>query len=325
MNALIVCHLGEGIGLGHFSRSMVIAKGLTNKFNLNVEFLIQGNEFISNDLKKFNSTFININMNLNERLKKLSSYDLIFFDLNKNFIQDNLYESLSNLQRIGTKLIAIDGLLNFQKYLDLIFIPSFYLPLNKNTNINLKKIAYGWDSYLIDEKKVSLEWKNGNNILVLTGGSNTTKLSNKWIAELDSNLPNGSIINLVSGPFSFKQSLPSQSRIQIIEHQAPENLSLIMSEASYAVTVYGVTFFELLKIGIPTVVFSPYGNKDQEELKIIKKLGLAMVAQNEYDAVQMLIELMNDHNKARAFSVKSINQMKDSGFEKLASKIKELI
>ncbi len=325
MKALIVCHLGKGIGLGHFSRSMVIAKGLIKKFNLNVEFLIQGNEFMNNDLKKFNSTFINININLSERLKKLSSFDLIFFDLNKNFIQDNFNESLSKLQRIGTKLIAIDGLLNFQKYLDLIFIPSFYLPLNKKTNINLKKIVYGWDSYLIDEKKVSLEWKNGNNILILTGGSNIPKLSNNLIGKLDSNLPSDSILNLVSGPFSSKQSLPSQSRIQIIEYLAPDNLNLIMSEASYAVTVYGVTFFELLKIGIPTVVFSPYGSKDQEELKIIKNLGLAMVAQNEYDAVKMLIELMKDHNKARAFSVKSINQMKDSGFEKLASKIKELI
>ena len=324
MKALIVCHLGKGIGLGHFSRSMVIAKGLIKNFDLNVEFLIQGDEFTNNDLKKFKSIFININENLNESLKKLSKYDLIFFDLNKKFIKDNFNESLRKLQIMGTKLIAIDGLLNFQKHLDLIFIPSFYFPLNESAYINHSKIVYGWDSYLIDEKKVALEWKNGTNILVFNGGSNVNQLSNNLVAALDKNLPSESIINLVIGPFSFRQNLPNQSRTQIIEHQAPDNLNLIMSKANYAVTVYGVTF-ELLKIGIPTVVFSPYGDKDQEELKIIEKLGLAMVAHNEYDATEMLIDLINDQTRARAFSIKSINQMKDSGVEKLTSEVKELI
>lgn len=325
MKALIVCHLGKGIGLGHFSRSMVIAKELSKNFDLRVQFLIQGNEFSNNDLKKFKATFINSKANLNDSIKKLSLVDIIFFDLNKKFVKNNLKEILIDLQILGTKIVAIDGLLNFRKYLNLIFIPSFYFPLFDSLNLDKAKIVYGWDSYLIDEKKIPIKWKYGRNILVLTGGGDITKLSDNWITMLDKNLPSKSILNWVSGPFSQKLNLPNKSRIKIIEHQAPDNLRLIMNKTNYAITVYGVTFFELLKIGIPTVVFSPYGKKDEVELKIIEELGLAMVAQNEYDATEMLVDLMNDSSKAKEFSTKSINQMKVSGIEKLALEVKELI
>jgi hypothetical protein len=64
--------------------------------------------------------------------------------------------------------------------------------------------------------------------------------------------------------------------------------------AGIAATVYGVSFYELIVQGIPTVVFSPYGERDARELFEIRRLGVALVAEDEFEATQMLNRLVRD-------------------------------
>jgi UDP-N-acetylglucosamine:LPS N-acetylglucosamine transferase len=97
-----------------------------------------------------------------------------------------------------------------------------------------------------------------------------------------------------------------------------------MSTSNYAVTVFGVSFFELLYLGIPTVVFSPYESKDQLELKEISKLGLALVAENEIEATELLLELMNDESLARRLSLRSRAILSNSGANRLCLELANL-
>ena len=94
---------------------------------------------------------------------------------------------------------------------------------------------------------------------------------------------------------------------------------------SLAGIVFGVSFFEVLQYGIPTVVFSPYDKKDDIELENLKKLNLAMVAKNEYEAVEMLVKLMKDHKLATKLSKNAKKKMENKGSARLVSEVKKLL
>lgn len=98
-----------------------------------------------------------------------------------------------------------------------------------------------------------------------------------------------------------------------------------MLKTNYAVTVYGVSFFELLYYGVPTVVFSPYGNKDDAELAAIAAEGVALVAWNSNEAVSKLNELMSDDALARSLSQRAKQMLAVSGGKKFTKAIAALL
>jgi len=98
-----------------------------------------------------------------------------------------------------------------------------------------------------------------------------------------------------------------------------------MGNANYAITVYGVSFYELLYYGVPTIVFSPYGNKDNSELEVIAEMGIALVADDEHDAIKKLMVLMENEQLASTLSLKSLLQMSVQGGYKFASCIAKLM
>jgi spore coat polysaccharide biosynthesis predicted glycosyltransferase SpsG len=110
----------------------------------------------------------------------------------------------------------------------------------------------------------------------------------------------------------------------MLNHQSPSDLDHLMAEANYAVTVYGVSFFELLYYGVPTVVFSPYGDKDSAELAAIAKEGIALVAKDEVDAVGKLKALMADNKLAASLSQHARQKTSALGGQKIAQAVAEL-
>ena len=74
--------------------------------------------------------------------------------------------------------------------------------------------------------------------------------------------------------------LPNDQRLKWIIHDSPEQLDEIILNCNYAITVFGISFFEVIQYGIPTVVFSAYKNKDEMELQALKKLEVAIVAKD---------------------------------------------
>jgi len=98
-----------------------------------------------------------------------------------------------------------------------------------------------------------------------------------------------------------------------------------MAETNYAVTVYGVSFFELLYYGVPTVVFSPYGNRDDTVLAAIAAEGVALVAKNEVDAAGKMKDLMADPKRAVSLSHHARRRMSTLGGHKFARAVAELL
>ena len=110
----------------------------------------------------------------------------------------------------------------------------------------------------------------------------------------------------------------------MLNHQSPASLDDLLVASNYALTVYGVSFFELLHYGVPTVVFSPYGNRDDAELAQIADLGIALVAKDELDAVEKLNELMAQDHLSTSLSQCARKTLAISGKDKFTQAVADL-
>ena len=253
-----------------------------------------------------------------------NKYAALIFDLYLNHNIENLNESFKQLKQRHVHLIGIDALLEHCNILDLIWVPAFNFDFSGYTD-SKSLLRSGWDSFLIQKRLDHADWSAGSKVLILTGGSDVSKLGVTLPSELDSVLDAGTDLHWVRGPFSDAPILPKKCRLDWTIHNAPEQLDELIVQSDYAMTVYGVSLFEVLQYGVPVVTFSPYGDKDDVELEALSKEGVAMVAGNSRSAIDRLTELMNNDELAKQLSKKSLKIMSNNGAKNLSSEIYSLI
>lgn len=323
MNALIVCQAGKKVGLGHLSRSIVIAKILKKNFQANVKLLIQGNPVFHKDLINFKHDFFPSKNSMVKKLRTQNSINIVFFDLHPKMVPLNFVEALNYFRISKTKLIAIDGLIDFRSSLDLIFIPSFQCFI-ATVSSRGAPIIYGWDCFLLDHSFKKKNWSPGQNVIVLTGGSDVSNLGKNLLELLNKKLPKDTNLDWVVGPYASRPILKKKKNINIKEYLSPDNVSKLMQKANYAITVYGVAFFELLKTGVPTIVFPAIKSKNKAEIDIIKKSGVAVVAKNKYEATELLVKLMSNNKQAFRIFKKASSKLEILGDIRLSAEIVKL-
>ncbi len=324
MKAIILCQIGYGIGLGHLKRSLRVASAIEEKLGAFVEFFVIGPETKKIFLDERPAKFLDEGCSILERFRlNRPSIDLVIIDVSEKYLPAWITDVLKNATQSGAKIVAIDSL-DLRPYVDLVFAPSFRIPRDIGGSDASASVAYGWDCFLLDGSPELVEWRSGSGVLVLTGGSDATNLGRCWPTLLDKLLPAGTQINWVTGPFSESPCWPNTPRLDIVEHKAPSNLIPLISSSNYAVTVYGVSFFELVQSGIPTVVFSPYGDKDRDELEEINRLGLAIIAKDEVEATEGLVDLMANPSLSRDLSSRGMERLRLPGVDRLCDEIKRL-
>lgn len=325
--AIVFASAGPKVGLGHMSRALRVAGGLAKQLNALVTVCVLGPKTNYPAGGSVDVKFLE-NTDLIPKVSFLMAIQpsIVFLDLAPQFLPSDLNEFLTAAMAANIKLVAIDGLLTHREQLDLVFIPSFRHPASTHAQVPSEaKVIHGWDCYLLDENPNPPPWHAGPKVLALTGGSDTTQLGRTWPTLLNDRLPNGTEVDWVTGPFAQTPVWPSTPRIRMTQHLAPNGLHPQMSKINYAVTVYGVSFFELLQRGVPTVVFSPYGDKDVLELQEIEREGLALVVKDEVDATENLIALMGNEELAARLSAAAAKKLKSRGIDRLCSEVKMLL
>jgi len=326
MKILCVCHAGSGVGLGHLTRVLVAARAFKHELSAVVQLLIQGDIVTNYDLSEFPHRIIGPEQDLASSVQDiylLDDLDVVVFDLHPQKIPVAFDVMLDGLRTSACRLVAIDGLLRFRQKLDLIFHPSFFFDPPPDLTDGIP-IVHGWDCFLLNIREVPLDWRPGPRVLALTGGSDVTSLGKTWPSQLNNALPPSTELHWVTGPFAGMPCLPQSPRIDIHHHLAPAGLGPLMQLSNYAVTVFGVSFFELLYLGIPTVVFSPYNGKDLPELEAISKLGTTLVARDEIEATELLLDLMNDELLAKELSQRSRVLLDKSGAHRFCTEVANL-
>lgn len=327
MNILMVCHAGAGLGLGHLTRSLVMARALIHKLDTQVQFLIQGDRVQRTDLSAFTHQFITVEQSLLAVLQLMHDAikpTIIILDIHPQKIPQGLAALLNAFRNQKTKVVGVDSLAGLHDALDLLFIPSFRLPACVNDSASTP-VLFGWDCFLLNVQYLPKAWQSSEQVLALTGGSDATCLGQTWPKQIDSYLPKQTHLHWVVGPYAQAPTWPTDARLTFSIHNAPDSLDQLMLTASYAITVFGVSFFELLHYGVPTVVFSPYGNKDAAELAEIALAGVALVAKDEGDALIKLSVLMSDDGLARTLAQRAQQKLFSSGAEKLVHAVTRLL
>lgn len=328
-NILFVCQSGKNIGLGHMNRSLVAAKSLQDNSNLSIKFVIFGDKINKISKTKFPVEQVNENnQKIEEKILTLlqkRKYSILCLDLFEEKINKSINNVISFTKNNNIKLVVIGALRGFESFTDLLFFPSFVEPANYEALIKKVKVVYGWDCYLLNVKKDLSIIPQSKKILILTGGSDVTKLGLTFPNLLNEKLPKGYKVDWVTGPFSDSPNFPKKNKISIKEHIAPTNLSNLMCAAKIAITLYGVAFFELVAMGIPAIVFSPYGTKDSRELNEISKLGIAIVVKDEKEAIKTLKTLLNSKSLQKKIKQNSKKFMRNFNGERFSKEINSLL
>lgn len=324
---LLVCHVGPEIGIGHLSRLLALADTLRKDNNVIPEFLIFGDFIKKDSLANFNVHSFSLKDDFVvtiENILKLNNFDALIFDLYPRHNVDDLGKLFIQLKRRNICLISIDSLIEHCNILDLVWIPSFNFDCNKYTNCT-SVLKSGWDSFLIQKRLQHNDWTPGMKVLILTGGSDVSNLGETLPTQLDELLAKNTEIQWVRGPFSSAPNLPKECRLNWVVHNSPEQLDELIVQNNYVITVFGVSFFEVLQYGIPAVVFSPYGDKDKDELNALRKERVALVVNNPNLVGESLVELMNKDNLAKKFSENALKKMSINGTKNLCKKIYSLV
>ena len=324
MRAYVLCQAGAGIGLGHFSRVSRIATALESQLRATVQIYVVVPQGETGGFNFSKANLVSPLLPLRAQLFKHNSVlDLFVVDVPPQQVSDDLRDCLAAARTVGATIVSVDNL-ELSCNADLVFLPTFRRPNIRENGDSKALIVHGWDCFLLEENTESINWRPGQKVLALTGGSDATNLGSHWPALLDASLPATTELIWVTGPFATSPRLPSPPRIKITEHEAPSRLRSLMQCTNYAITVYGVSFYELLQLGIPTVVFSPYGEKDLAELNEIKRDRLAVVASNNVDAVEKLVGLMANHSLASELASRGSDRLKYPGVNRLCEEIRFL-
>jgi spore coat polysaccharide biosynthesis predicted glycosyltransferase SpsG len=324
---LLVCHVSPEIGIGHLSRLLALAEALRKDNNVIPEFLIFGDFIKKDELANFNVHAFSLADDFIatiENILEMNNFDAVIFDLYSRNNIDNLSELFIQLKRRNICLISIDSLIEHCNILDLIWIPSFNFDCVRYADCT-SVLKSGWDSFLIQKRLRHKDWTPGSKVLILTGGSDVSKLGKTLPIQLDKLLGKNIEPHWVKGPFSNTPNLPKKCRLNWTIHDAPEYLDELIVQSDYVMTVFGVSFFEVLQYGIPTVVFSPYGNKDNNELDALLEEDVAMVVNSPELAINGLIELMDNDELAKEYSMNALKKMSINGVQNFSKEIYSLI
>lgn len=324
MKVLIICQTGSEIGLGHLSRALSLASALERR-EAAVRLAVLGPGAKGEQLERFAHRLL---PGGEEGLEPLREWigeerpDAVALDMSPAHLPEGLGGLLEEIRRREIFVAGVDGPLEHAGRLDLLFIPSFLLEKEKREQLPAGlEVRWGWECVIADIALEPRAWAPGEEVLVLTGGSDAAGLGETLPGLLDRRLPEGTRLHWVQGPYAEPPNWPDNPRLPHTVHRAPDRLDELMREAPYALTVYGVSFFELLKYGVPTVVFSPYGEKDRRHLELVEPAGAALTAGSAEEAVERLAGLMASDTKARRLSEKSRELVTDGGADQLAEEI----
>lgn len=325
-NIHIVCQTGPEIGLGHLSRSLALAAALRDR-GAEPRLTALGPPARRGTLERYEHRFLESGREGMEELKERiagGEDDVLAVDLSPAHPPPRLAPFLEQVRQRGITVVGVDGPMAHAELLDLLFVPSFLLEPGRELPGDLS-VRYGWECIMAETALEPRPWEPGPRVLVLTGGSDAAGLGETLPDLLDRILPEESELHWVRGPYAPAPEWPPRPRLRYEIHDAPSGLDELMREAHYALTVYGVSFFELLKYGVPTVVFSPYGEKDKRHLELVEPAGAALTAPSANEAAGRLGELMENESKARHLSERARELLAVDGAERLAGEILNLI
>jgi hypothetical protein len=309
---------------------LALRNSLAKVEDFHIFFSVLGDNVLAVDSKKIEMDIVTSHTSdyfqLVRNFVKVNHIKLFIMDFHKSAEGPELIDFFIWAKDKGVLLVAIDSFINFREYLDHIWLPSVYFDLSKiSKQKGLCDVSFGWDHFLLARPEAIPNWQAGGSVLVMTGGADVLDLG-AWLPELlDAKLMPSSTVNWIKGPYANYPNIPIHAKLAWNVHENPKDIDKLISQSSYVLTQFGVSFFESVQYGIPTVVVPLNRFENSLELDLIKREKVALVANDAEQSVNILVQLMKDNFLAKKLSNNSKKKMHLNGCDLFINKINKLV
>jgi hypothetical protein len=287
---LILFSQGPRSGHGHYSRAKIIEKYINDNIKVPVKKVcIDDKEFLKKDITEI------IQKRIEQKKIKILILDLNDFYL-KPFLK--IKKMLLDINKKGILTIGIDSLRYFYKYLNYVWIPSPY----KENILKAKNIIYGWDKMIFNRYK--FPYISNKKIVFLLGASKNILVSKYLPTLIEKQISKEYELHWVLGEFSEKPKNINPRRW--IFHKGLDNVSSLLKKTGFVFSLYGLSSFEAVSSGIPTVSYCTKNNykKNYQEIIFFKKKEICFIETDLNQAVIKLFHLINSRKISLKFSNK---------------------
>lgn len=292
-NILIRVDGSPNIGMGHIVRCIALANRLKSAHNCNVSFALKTSEVGERIINDYNH-----NLLVFPKFKEDLSYEdwldecleitkarVLILD-----VRDGLNpESVAKIRNRGILTVTLDDPEDKRLFVDLAFYPPVPQVHKMNWAEFRGKLFCGWEYVILrDEFLKSYPAKENHNpkILVTMGGSDPYNLTLRVVKTLE-NLPNVLEANILLGPgFTWNKELNefiAQAKKSYKIFRDPKDLGRFFSSYDLAIASFGITAYELVRIGIPAIYLC-LTNDHLESAALFEESGFGLIA-GRYDQV----------------------------------------
>ena len=269
---------GQGIGIGHLCRSLVIAKEFLQLGQLSF-FVINDDPSVKDRLTAEGFPFELCKLD-GEKLPSVidKTPKIVIFDTSRDITL-----LIETVKALGHKIIVLDNITPARLAADVAIYPSALFEDGFNWS-GFHGSVYGGNQYVVvdetymkaREKCQTLKHQPPYHILVTMGGSDPKQLTHQIVSSLRS-LPQPIDIRVVIGPAFMpdprlnKIEQENDPGLRFIKGQS--NLASLMAGSHIAITAVGTTLYELAAVGVPAIVISNSA-RDDRDIELYKKLGI---------------------------------------------------
>lgn len=303
------------IGTGHLYRCINLAKKLkkNNKIFFALSKLTKKNERNLILKNRFKIISIIKSFSLDREIEKIFSVkpNLIIVDklnTSKNYIL--------NLKR-KCKVVSLDDLGIGSAFTDL----TVNSLVKKNSN---KNCVWGYKYLILGNKKTkTIKIKNkAKKLFVFFGGCDSRNLTKK-ITSILGYLNKNTILNIIS-----TRQFPKVDSSQINYFYKPEKFYNIMLNSDMAIVAGGITSFETVRAGIPTICIPQFSHQIRNIYNLSKKKVIITPSKDfkfsKNQLIQTIYNLQNSFSKRKKMSKISKRFIDGKGADRVARLIQKL-
>lgn len=257
---------GEGVGMGHFIRSLNVASAL-KRMDLNVNFLVNNNSSI---LDKLNEEGFSYSISGRSNIKKAAG--VVVIDSSREVESEVRF-----LKEKGNNVVLIDNDTDACRLADMVIKPSMIDSTTGNMFRGKDFITIGENFFNARHTRAVLKHSKPFKVLITLGESDPYHITDQVLESIMA--VEGLEITVVVGTFAR----PSEKLMEL-ELKCGSNVSFfygvkdiapLMTINHIGITTMGSTMFELGYMGLPSIVITNKRN-EVDELEMIKDVGIGL-------------------------------------------------
>ncbi len=345
MNILFRVDASKEIGLGHLIRSLTIADALVESKKLdknNILFACREDQLSKAEIVQHGYQIVKENEGKSE---EQFLQDIIEEEKYALLIIDKLYnykpEFISRIKQFVT-VCMMHNLCEGAFHSDVFILPSAHSPEDIIDNVLWEKNKvsfFGGPEYIIINKKIlaikALREKRRENrkkrVVISTGGSDPEAVLLtllKWVSDLEPGRLE--FLALAGKNFAHKRKLINLKKDLPAHIEVKEYDTEAYIHADLAIATFGITTYELLYLGIPTISLGHSPVNSEGSTRLAKRTGSILdlgyfyqLSQNQF--IKTLMKAVNDPSLRSKLSEKGNKLVDGKGLTRIVKVILETL